>query len=341
MATVNDVARLAGVSVSTVSYALSGVRPITPATRERIERAMDELGYIPNALAQGLASRRSHIIALMFPTLGRGLNLSGLEYVLGAADRAQESGYHLLLWTTDDVGELRKLVKQGLVDGVLVMEVRLHDDRIRVLSEERVPFALIGRANSNDGVDLVDADFDQLAHVTVEYLAGLGHRSIVFLNQSKSIVDLSYGPSARVSEGLRAAGERFHVAVDVLPCESTAEAGRALFESVVIARPEVTGVVSMNEEAVVGLMSAAVDHGLAIPDDLSVVSVATSASVATMAMPPITTCGPPAGDMGRAGVDVLLRRLDGEAAEAASQALFSSTLVVRGSSGPPRVQLVG
>src|SRR6516165_3793552 len=90
VATMSDVARRAGVSVSTVSYAMTGTRPIRPATRERIERAMRELGYTPNALARGLKSKRSKIIALLCPPAPRGsLDLSGMEYILGASDHAQ------------------------------------------------------------------------------------------------------------------------------------------------------------------------------------------------------------------------------------------------------------
>jgi DNA-binding LacI/PurR family transcriptional regulator len=334
MATVNDVARLAGVSVSTVSYALSGARPITAATRERIERAMDELGYIPNALAQGLASRRSHIIALMFPTLGRGINVSGLEYVMGAADRAQESGYHLLLWTSDDVRDLRKLVKQGLVDGVLVMEVRLHDERIKVLSEEGVPFALIGRTDDTVDVDFADSDFAQMTRLVVEHLAALGHRSLLFLNQAPAIVNLGYGPSARSSAGLAAAAEAIGAAVTSVSCESTPDAGRAAFAQLVVEHPDVTAVVSMNEEAVVGLMAAAAENGMSVPERLSVVAMASSPTLAMMAMPALTTCGPDARLLGRAGVDALLGRLASGASAPWSQVLFDSTLEVRGSSGP-------
>src|ERR1700750_3411562 len=90
--TMADVARLAGVSSSTVSYALTGARPISAATRERIQHAMDDLVYTPTPVARGLKSKRSRIIALLFPRDGRDLGLSPLEYILGASDHAQEMG---------------------------------------------------------------------------------------------------------------------------------------------------------------------------------------------------------------------------------------------------------
>src|SRR4051794_19328299 len=163
--TMADVARLAGVSSSTVSYAPTGARPISQATRDRIRHAMDDLGYTPNAFARGLKSKRSKILALLFPRDGRELGLSSLEYILGASDHAQDLGYHLLLWTTeaDALDDLAHLARQGLVDGALLMEVRLRDPRPQVLSASGLPFAMIGRTADPVGVDFADTNFDQCA----------------------------------------------------------------------------------------------------------------------------------------------------------------------------------
>ena len=135
--TMLEVAKRANVALSTVSYALNGTRPVSEETRLRILQAMAELGYQPHALARGLASKRSRIIALLFPALPRGFGATELEFVTGAAETAQRLGYHLVLWPTEihAVSELQQLVRQSLVDGVLVMEVRLRDERIELLRE--------------------------------------------------------------------------------------------------------------------------------------------------------------------------------------------------------------
>ena len=123
MPTMTDVARRAGVAVSTVSYALNGTRPISEATRQRIFDAIEELGYKPHALARGLASKRSRLIALLFPNSERGLGYTELEFVTSAASTAKENQYSLVLWVYDvhDLAGLRQLVQQRLVDGVIVM----------------------------------------------------------------------------------------------------------------------------------------------------------------------------------------------------------------------------
>ncbi len=142
-----DVAKRANVALSTVSYAINGTRPISEETRQRIFAAMEELDYRPHALARGLASRRSRIIALLFPNPERGLGSTELEFVTSAADTARENGYSLVLWSSEmhDLNELRQLTQEGLVDGVTVMEVHLHDERINLLREVGFPFSMIGR----------------------------------------------------------------------------------------------------------------------------------------------------------------------------------------------------
>ena len=127
MPTMQDVAKHAGVAVMTVSYAINGTRPISEETRQRIFAAMEEMGYRPNVLARGLASKRSRIVALLLPAAKRGLGLTELEFVMSATEVARENGYHLVLWPTEirDPRALQQLMQRGLVYGVIVLET--HD----------------------------------------------------------------------------------------------------------------------------------------------------------------------------------------------------------------------
>jgi DNA-binding LacI/PurR family transcriptional regulator len=338
VATMSDVARLAGVSVSTVSYAMTGTRPITPATRERIERAMRELGYTPNALARGLKSKRSKIIALLYPPApGRGLDLSGLEYILGASYHAQESGYHLLLWTTeaDALGDLARLAGQGLIDGVLMMEVKLRDGRVKVLTDVGLPFAMIGRTEDATGIDFIDTDFEQCTRAAVGYLTGLGHHRLGFVNQAPAMVEAGVGNVVRARDGAVRAAREAGAGLTVVACESSLAAGRQAFAEMLRLEPGLTAVIALNEQAVPGIMAAAAGHGWRVPEDFSVVSIAMTPQAAEMTTPAMTTVSPSATEMGRAGVDVLIRRLEG-ADGPVSQQLFPGALEVRGTSGPPR-----
>jgi len=333
--TMLEVAKRANVALSTVSYALNGTRPVSEATRLRILQAMAELGYQPHALARGLASKRSRIIALLFPALPRGFGATELEFVTGAAETAQRRGYHLVLWPTEvhAVGELQQLVRQSLVDGVLVMEVRLRDERIELLRKIGVPFSMIGRPADASDLGFADIDFEQTTRDAVAYLVQLGHRQIAFLNHAEEAFNAGYGPSVRAAAGFdqvaRAAGltpiSRF--------CGDTVLAGQQVFEELIHAHPEVTALMTMNERATVGVMQAAAERGWRIPDDLSIVSLVSSARVAEMTLPPLTAMTPQSAELGRLGVEMLIEQLDNGHHELV-QLLLPCRLVVRGSTGP-------
>jgi DNA-binding LacI/PurR family transcriptional regulator len=333
--TMADVARLAGVSASTVSYALTGARPISVATRERIQRAMEDLGSTPNAFARGLKSKRSRIIALLFPRDGRDLGLSTFEYVLGASDYAQELGYHLLLWTTEAeaLDELARLARQGLVDGALLMELRLRDRRLDVLRKARLTFVMIGRTADPAALDFADTNFDQCAQLAVDHLVELGHRHLGFVNLHESAIRAGRGNAIRLRDGIRRAAEVAQAQVTALACESSIIGGRGAYADLIARDPAATAVIAFNEQAVPGIMSAAADRGLRIPDDLSILAIDMPAQAALMTTPTITTVGPNAAAMGRAAAAMLIDRLE-DATTGVTQELFDGELALRESTGP-------
>jgi DNA-binding LacI/PurR family transcriptional regulator len=337
MTTMSDVARRAGVSRSTVSYALSGLRPISDETRRRITDAMDDLGYSPNALARGLASRRSGIIAMLYPLHERGVNLSGLDHIWAAADEARSAGYNMLLWTipVEDIDELRHLTQQGLVEGVILMEVRQNDPRVRFLKDAGIPFSEIGVSGIEGDAPFVDTDFGQTARDSLEYLASLGHTSLAFVNHSKSTIESGYGLAVKTQDAVEAAAKELGIELWSIACAAQLRAGREAFSALIREHPEITAVVSVNEQALVGVMEAAADQGLRAPHDISVLSLLSSVETAEMTVPALTTMSPPAHEMGRRAMTYLLEALE-SGALAGSQTLVRSELTVRASTAPRR-----
>jgi DNA-binding LacI/PurR family transcriptional regulator len=333
--TMQEVAKRANVALSTVSYALNGTRPVSEETRLRVWQAMTELGYQPHALARGLASKRSHIIALLFPALPRGFGATELEFVTAAAEAAQGRGYHLVLWPTEihAVSELQQMVRQSLVDGVLVMEVRLGDERIELLQQIGIPFSMIGRPATASNISFADIDFEQTTRDAVTYLVQLGHRQIAFLNHAEEAFNAGYGPSVRAAAGFDQAVRSAGLTPISRFCGETALAGQEVFEELIRAHPGVTALATMNERATVGVMQAAGARGWRIPDDLSLVSLISSARVAEMTLPPLTALTPQSAEIGRLGVEMLIEQLEDGHHELV-QRLLPCRLVVRGSTGP-------
>jgi DNA-binding LacI/PurR family transcriptional regulator len=312
MATISDVARVAGVSVSTVSYAISGARPIRPETRERIQSAMRSLRFQPNAMARSLASRRSRVIALIYPQIGGGIGGTAGEFVQSVAERAREADYQLVLWPfrTDQAREIRNLARQRMADGVLLMEVCLDDERIDVLEAAKVPYAMIGRTRDVTERPSVDIDFASTMETAISHLVGLGHRRIAFINHSGEQMSAGYGPAVRAA----AAYDGLMTARGFVPlsrtCDDSPVTGRAVTAELLATDPELTAIITMNELATFGVYAELASRNLSIPGDVSVLGIVTSPGVGTLSYPPLTTMHSPGAELGRLAVDCLLSQLD-------------------------------
>ncbi|MDY7102454.1 MAG: LacI family DNA-binding transcriptional regulator [Actinomycetota bacterium] len=335
MVTMNDVARHAGVAVSTVSYALNGTRPISEETRRRIEASMDELGYRPHAVARALASKRSRIIALLLPAVRRGLGHTEFDFVAGAVEAAGEHGYHLVVWSSEfsEGAELEQLVGQGLVDGVILMEVRLDDDRVRVLTEHGRPFALIGRTEDTSDLSFVDIDFAQTTRDALAYLRGLGHERIAFVNHARAEFDGGYGPAVRALAGFGAAAADQGIEAITRFCDDSPAGGREVAAELLDAHPDLTALVVMNDRAVPGFLQVLAERGRRVPDDVSIVSIVSSVVTAEMTVPALTVLAPRSHELGRRGVELVLRSIEPGDAEL-TQDLLPCDLVVGSSTGP-------
>jgi DNA-binding LacI/PurR family transcriptional regulator len=329
-----DVAKRANVALSTVSYALNATRPVSEETRQRIFKAMEELGYRPHAMARGLASKRSRIIALLFPNPERGLGITELEFVTNAADAARENGYNLVLWPSEmhDPEELRLFAQQGLVDGVIVMEVRMNDERINLLREIDFPFSMIGRCANTDGLGYADIDFEHTMQEAVNYLVGLGHTQIAFLNQSQSAFDNGYGPVVRTKTEFTQASQAAGVMGISRFCRPAPHAGYEVTNELLRECPGLTALITMNERAVPGIMQAITERDWHIPEDFSLVVIASSARMAEMMTPALTTSDIPVAVLSRLGVELLIQQLEAEEREPLHE-LVPCHLVIRGSTG--------
>ena len=333
MATMADIARTANVSVSTVSYALSGKRPISADTRRRVLAAMDEAGFRPHAAGRALASRRSRTVGLLFPAVGKGVTELQLEFFTSAAEAAGEHGYAFILSTApSDDAEVLRLSRDGIVDGLILMEVRRQDPRVALLRAEGVPFTLIGHCDENVGYSFVDLDFARALETAIAHLAWLGHREVAFVNTSAALLEAGYGPAVRSLAGFESALARFGLRGHHVACEPTRDAGLELTDHLVAEFPAVTAVVSINREALGALVGRAYELGVAIPGDLSVVGVL-SERLARLFSPPLTTVDFPVAAMARLGTELLIRQLEGGGAEP-TQTMFDGALAVRSSSGP-------
>jgi DNA-binding LacI/PurR family transcriptional regulator len=192
---------------------------------------------------------------------------------------------------------------------------------------------MIGRCADTQGIGFADIDFERTTQEVVNYLAGLGHSHIAFLNQSQSAFDAGYGPvvrsAAEFTKSMQTAGlegvARF--------CRSSPQAGYKVCNELLAEHPDLTALITMNERAIPGILQAIADRDWRIPDDFSLVVMVSSRRVAELMTPPLTTSDTPAAELGRLGVELLIQQLEGEE-QGTLQKLVPCRLNVRGSTGP-------
>jgi DNA-binding LacI/PurR family transcriptional regulator len=317
MATMQQVADRAGVSIATVSFVVNGNKRVAEDTRARVRAAMRELGYRNNVVARALASRRTRILALLFPVLEHRLGQTAMQFFTNAASRASELGYHLVLWpaatTADDVEEL---ISGGLADGVVVMEVTMHDPRIERLVDLDVPFVSIGRTADPSEISFVDIDFERTVEDALDHLAGLGHRRIGLVVEDLDGTAMEdYGPKVRSEAAFRASVVRRGLTGTVVAAGASAEGGRKAARELLDRDAGVTAAIIMKDDSNFGLVSGLTAAGRRVPEDVSVIAIVSSDGAGAATEPVLTTLNAPGPALGRLAVESLVDRLEGTTTE--------------------------
>ena len=332
-----DVARAAGVAESTISYALTGSRPISDETKKRIFKAMKDLDYKPNAVAAALRSGSSKMVALVFNVSENGISTSDIAYLLGAADAARELGFHLILWPTRDrdIEDVITQVESGLLDGVILMEIRLNDARVKLFKKKGIPVALIGRTATPEKDIYADRDFEGAIRIAMEELIRLGHKKIDYLSTTRNQASEGFGAIVRSEEAAAEFAREHNVKLNILHAAITHEAGFELGKSYAKRSSRATAVVSINSEAIEGFSRGVRVGGLEIPTDISLICIDSSDIEAVSQDPSLTTIAPPAAQMGAAAVSALIKSLQNLDIPDPEK-LWTGTLVSRESTGPAR-----
>lgn len=278
MVTINEVARAAGVSISTVSYALSGKRTISQTTRERIERAIRDLGYSPNAGARMLAGARTNILALSAPLHEDGHLPTHMRFVTAVIRAARERDHDVLLLARDDeVAGIQRVTSTSLVDGVVAMGVSRRDERVGLIRGLDIAAAFIGVPDDATGISCVDLDFETTASDAISSLADAGHRTIGVIGHPHGYVDRAQGFVARFERGVEAAALRAGVTVVHQWAELARGAGGRAIDALLDADEPPTAIVfHCNEPAVEEAERRIIERGLSVPRDLSLFAAAAS-----------------------------------------------------------------
>jgi DNA-binding LacI/PurR family transcriptional regulator len=313
MATIKDVARKAGVSISTVSYALSGVRPVSEEKKQRIAEVMRELDFHPNTGAQRLASKRNKIITMLFSPEERSMGFSEISLVNEAIHTASQFGYTLILWSKPVTcrDDIHHIVEETATDAVILTEIRNNDPRIPFLEQEKIPYILFGRDTAVPQATFVDVDFNITMYNALSYLAKYGHRNIAFINQSQSAYDHGYGPVIRMHAAFTDISATMRNPGTAWFCAPDPRAGFDLTSQILADNPGTTAFLVMNDSILPGVIKAIEASGRRIPDDISLAALVTSSRIAFMHIPRITTFEINLSRIMRLLVHLLIAKIEG------------------------------
>lgn len=331
---IGEIARRSGVARSTVSYALSGKRAVSEATRQRIQQVIDEVGYRPNAAARALKEGRTRAIGLVVPPATTRMTFMQLDFVGAIMEAATHADLDVMLSPSggDHDRFFERIVTGRRVDGVILMEIRMADDRVTRLQRAGTPFVTIGRTARPRGTCWVDIDCAALVARCVDHLADLGHRDIALINRPAGLFAAGYGPARRARQGFGKALTRRGVTGAEFHCDDNAQAGERCVEEILRAHPEITAIVTINEAALPGVRRALERAGLGSPDRFSITGIV-ARHWAEQFHPQLTAVDLPLEDMGSTAVRLLVERIaDPDAAPV--HKLFLPPISLRGSTGP-------
>ncbi len=331
MATIKDVAALAGISYTTVSHVLNKTRPVSEHVRLKVEAAIAELDYVPSAVARSLKARSTATIGLLVPN---SVNPYFAELARGIEDACERNGYCVILCNSDDNPQkqrsyLRVLLEKR-IDGLIVASVGEERDLLDSLSCVRTPMVIVDRVLEGVEADLVRIDHEQGAYLATRHLLDLGHVDIACIN----------GPEDTSVAKMRLAGFR----------RALTEAGVGLREgrvvhsdftslggygaaALLLNRDRPTAIFAANDMIGMGVLRAAAERNITVPGALSVIGF-DDIQMCQYVYPALTTVGQSIRDLGETATSLLLRRIAGSETAPVEQRIVAPKIVLRESTGP-------
>ncbi len=334
LATIEDVAAIAGVSIATVSRAINEPTKVADETRRRVNDAIARTGYTTNAMARSLRMRRSNMILILAPDVGDP-NFSNI--LVGLETEASKRGYGVLIGNTQNDPEREsdylRFLSSNQADGMILLTGHLPFGHAQPGQETRLPpMVAVNEPVPNSDIPFVGVDNFEGARLAAEHLISQGHRRIAFIGHSSS-----RAVNQLRERGYRAALEGAGITIEpllILDGDGTTESGRQATEHMFVRDVLPTAFLCVNDATALGVIIALNARRYDLPRQFSVMGF-DDISFASFVTPSLTTMKQPRLRIGEAAMDMLLGLLEGNRPDRNS-VLLRSELIVRNSVAPPR-----
>ena len=313
MATIKDVARLAQVSISTVSHVLNGTRFVSEDTKEKVNSAVEALGYKPSALARGLKTNKTHSIGML---TGSNANPFFAEVIHGVEACCYERGYHLVLCNSEDDLEKQasylKTLEEKQVDGMMIMSSHSDPaffDLLRRKQEQKdyCPMVILDSHPSGLNADIITEDPINGAYQATRHLISKGHKDIACI-----CGPFTYSPSSERLEGFKMAMHEANLSTPeqwFIEGELTAKSGYDAVVNLLRQSKHPSALFVGNDLMAIGAICALQTKGLKVPEDVSVIGY-DNIDLSAYTSPPLTTINQPKAELGRLAANTLIDRIE-------------------------------
>ncbi|MEX2415413.1 MAG: catabolite control protein A [Paenibacillaceae bacterium] len=309
--TIYDVAREASVSMATVSRVVNNNPNVKPQTRKKVFEAIERLGYRPNAVARGLASKKTTTVGVVIPDIS---NAIFAEVARGIEDIANMYHYNIILCNADkkkdkEIRVINTLLEKQ-VDGLLFMGGAVTEDHIQAFKTSSVPIVLCATTDETDTYPSVDIDHIAAAEEAVNTLIQNGHRHIAMISGTLQDPSNGFARYQGYKNALKKAGIPFNedlVRIGNYRYESGLEVAQYFLEL----QDKPSAIFAANDEMAIGAIHAIQDKGLRVPEDVSVISV-DNVRMASMVRPLLSTVAQPMYDIGAVSMRLLTKLMKKE-----------------------------
>jgi LacI family transcriptional regulator len=328
--TIKDIARVAGVSVTTVSRALNGYSDVNEKTRQKIAAVARELNYSPNTLARGLVMQKSKTIGLLVSGISRESVKDNFtfEVLCGVNERASTLGYDLILFNTNTMMQREKtytqLCRERRVDGAIIQGIKKEDPYLKEVVESDIPCVLVDIPVHSNSVGYVTTDNALGAKKAVEHLASLGHKHIGMINGHEDAF-VSQERLNGYREALKECGFSFRSEWVVSGNFEEKKAEKAARE-LINRHKEVTAIFCASDLMALGALKACKELGLHVPKEMSIVGY-DNIVLASYSSPNLTTVGQEVYQIGYEAADLLIEMLEGK--ETNMKRYLDTKLIIR------------
>jgi LacI family transcriptional regulator len=330
MATIKDVAALAGISYTTVSHVVNKTRPVSEEVRVKVEAAIKSLDYVPSAVARSLKAKSTATIGLLVPN---SLNPYFAELARGIEDYCERNGYCVILCNSDDDPDkqrnyLRVLLEKR-IDGLIVASAGGDTGLVQSLTGVRTPMVMVDRGLDGVDADLVRIDHEYGAYLATRHLLELGHRDIATIGgpASTSVAQMRLAGYRRALKeaGIEVPRER------MLESDFTSTGGYNAAAILLEGNPP-TAIFAGNDMIGIGVLRAAAERNVRVPSQLSVIGF-DDIQMSRYVYPALTTVGQSILQLGEMAAEVLLQRITTPDMPT-DQRIVTPSIVLRESTAP-------